>query len=450
MMENDGIFNKIAEALLSDYSSVYYVNAVTNEYHWYSINPEFRSLQIEQGGEDFFVNMARDARQVVYEEDLHIFLEEIQKEKLLQEMKSGMMQNIEYRLMIDGKPVYHSLRLIREVGEQDDYFILGVINVDREVRERIENEELIRKHEVFNQIAESLAAHYDVIYYVDCETGKYDAYTSNDIYGNLEIRETGNDFFEECKANSRILVHKDDVDRVTAILERDYLITTLDNRKRYSADYRLMINGIPQYTRLTVMWASDRIHFVIGVENITEEVRKENEHILAINFANEQARRDELTGIKNKKGYREMEDSIQQKIEMGVQSAFAMVVCDLNNLKKINDTKGHKAGDDYIRSASKLICNTFDHSPVFRIGGDEFVAVLIGDDYQNRERLFRTIRAQVLENQDKEDGPVIATGMALFDPEHDTKISDVFEHADRMMYDNKRSLKERAGESSER
>ena len=50
MTEQERIFNKIAEALLVDYSSVYYVNAVTNEYYWYSVNPQFHSLSLEQGG----------------------------------------------------------------------------------------------------------------------------------------------------------------------------------------------------------------------------------------------------------------------------------------------------------------------------------------------------------------------------------------------------------------
>ena len=167
MDNNDIIFNKIAEALLIDYSSVYYVNAVTNEYKWYSINPEFHSLQIEKDGKDFFVNMARDAEQVVYEEDKHIFKKDIQKENLLSKMKNGNMQSIVYRLVIDGKPVWHTLRLIREVSGDDDYFILGVLNIDNEIRLKKETEKLEKEREVFNQIAEGLAANYDVIYYVD-------------------------------------------------------------------------------------------------------------------------------------------------------------------------------------------------------------------------------------------------------------------------------------------
>ena len=127
MFSNDNVFYKIAEALLVDYSSVYYVNAITNEYQWYSVDPEFHSLHIEQGGEDFFKNIIRDVDKVVYEEDKHIFLEDFKKEKLLSDVKKGSMQSIEYRLMIDGQPVYHTLRLIRGLNDDEDFFILGVI-----------------------------------------------------------------------------------------------------------------------------------------------------------------------------------------------------------------------------------------------------------------------------------------------------------------------------------
>lgn len=69
MAAQDLIFKKISEALLVDYSSVYYVNAITNEYYWYSVNPEFHSLSLEQGGDDFFKNIIRDCKKVIYKED---------------------------------------------------------------------------------------------------------------------------------------------------------------------------------------------------------------------------------------------------------------------------------------------------------------------------------------------------------------------------------------------
>ena len=161
------IIEKIAEAFLGAFSSVYIVNTDTDEYIWYSINAEFNSLQIEHTGQDFFTNMARNARQVVYEEDQHIFTEDIRKETLM----AGKETEFIYRLMIDGKPVYHSMRLIRGgIHGEENYFILTVRNIDTEHRALLEKQELEAERQLFNQVAVSLARVYDVIYYVNTVT----------------------------------------------------------------------------------------------------------------------------------------------------------------------------------------------------------------------------------------------------------------------------------------
>ena len=581
MLDNNTIISRIAEALLVDYTSVYYVDAVTNEYQWYSTDPQYHSLHIEPSGDDFFTALVADTKRLIYEEDQHIFIEKMQKENLRAMLKSGDMRSIDYRLMIDGKPVYHSLRFIRGISGGDDYFIFGVMNVDKEVRHRLEVEKAERERNIYNQIvaslaehydtlyyidmdtnqyfefsstdvyksleiptvgddffsesrknlktfahpddlaktlnmidkdnmlknleennscrteyrlvvggeimhvrcsqirvsdnkhvilaleninaevkakealmesrkevvtysqiAESLASNYDVIYYVDNATGKYSEFTSNPIYGNLEIQEAGDDFFRDLKINGEQILHPEDKDRVFSILEKDYLISALDNRKQYSTDYRLYIDGNTQYTRLTVSWSSDKVHFIIGVENITDEVKREKEQVQALKLANELARRDELTGTKNKNAFQELETAIQKNIDSGMDYLpFAIVVCDINGLKYINDTFGHMAGDNYIRSSSRLICTIFAHSPVFRIGGDEFVAFLRSSDYENRDELFTELRQKVLDNLATNDGPVVASGISVYEPENDITFSQVFERADSMMYENKNSLK---------
>ncbi len=79
--------------------------------------------------------------------------------------------------------------------------------------------------------------------------------------------------------------------------------------------------------------------------------------------------RDELTGVKNKNAYKELEQSIQGNMDNGMDYLpYGLIVCDANNLKKINDTMGHAAGDEYIKACAKLLCNIFVHSPVFRVG----------------------------------------------------------------------------------
>ena len=221
MSKQDEIFKKISEALLMDYSSVYYVNAVTNEYFWYSVNPEFHSLSLEQGGDDFFKNIIRDCKSVVYEEDQHIFCEDIQKDKLMNAMKKGSMQNIEYRLMIDGVPVWHSLRMIRCADEKSDYFILGVINIDEQYRQREIDRETAVQKEVYNQICESLAEQFDTLYYVDIETNQYVEISSTDDYKKLNVPATGSDFFAESRRSVRKYVHPEDQDMIIKLHHKD-------------------------------------------------------------------------------------------------------------------------------------------------------------------------------------------------------------------------------------
>ncbi len=117
-----------------------------------------------------------------------------------------------------------------------------------------------------------------------------------------------------------------------------------------------------------------------------------------------------------------------------------MVVCDVNSLKAVNDTQGHRAGDKYIREASALICGIFKHSPVYRVGGDEFAVILSGRDYENRRALFSQMDFVNLA-RGKAGNLTIACGMAALDRTKDESFEAVFERADAEMYKNKRDMK---------
>ena len=147
--------------------------------------------------------------------------------------------------------------------------------------------------------------------------------------------------------------------------------------------------------------------------------------------------------------YHEFEVSLQHGIDQGEEKpGFAIVVCDINYLKHINDTYGHKAGDEYIKSACKMIFDVFSHSPVFRVGGDEFVVILTGTDYERRNALMEEIHEKVLENQRiMQFRPVVAVGMSVYDKAKDHKVIEVFERADKEMYQNKDHLKKLLAES---
>jgi diguanylate cyclase (GGDEF)-like protein len=159
------------------------------------------------------------------------------------------------------------------------------------------------------------------------------------------------------------------------------------------------------------------------------------------------AYKDPLTGVKSKQFYAEQENKLNQQIMSGSLREFAIVACDLNNLKITNDTKGHKAGDELLRSASKLICDHYAHSPVFRTGGDEFEVILQGQDFENRQSILSAINKTVEQNL-MEGKVVVAFGMSDFIPGEDKNLQDVFIRADEIMYRRKNDLKRMEAEKN--
>ncbi len=156
------------------------------------------------------------------------------------------------------------------------------------------------------------------------------------------------------------------------------------------------------------------------------------------------AYKDSLTGVKNKLAYAEME--AQKNIQIAGNSApqFAVAVFDLNDLKAINDCKGHDTGDRCIVDACRLICNHFKHSPVFRIGGDEFAVLLEGPDFENRLALHDSFDRMMNEANRQEGAVVVYMGMSEYDAKDDDAFHRVFVRADHEMYLRKRQLKRQA------
>ncbi|MBQ4382508.1 MAG: amino acid permease [Oscillospiraceae bacterium] len=156
--------------------------------------------------------------------------------------------------------------------------------------------------------------------------------------------------------------------------------------------------------------------------------------------ARDVAYKDGLTGVKSKHAYVEYERDMAARIYDGTVEPFAVLVCDVNGLKHINDTLGHKAGDTYILSASQLLCEYYKHSPVFRIGGDEFAIILQGMDYEKRHETLEAINRQIELNLGT--GKVVASlGMTDYKPGEDNTFHSVFTRADGLMYERKQQLK---------
>ncbi len=152
------------------------------------------------------------------------------------------------------------------------------------------------------------------------------------------------------------------------------------------------------------------------------------------------AYRDPLTGVKSKHAFVEYEMELEENINNGKAEDFAVLVCDVNGLKHVNDTLGHKAGDKYIQDAGRMISEQFKHSPVFRTGGDEFVVLMNGQDYPERDELVAEFN-KIVEQNIGTDKVVISAGLAEYKNGDDITFHEVFEIADKLMYTRKMELK---------
>ena len=159
----------------------------------------------------------------------------------------------------------------------------------------------------------------------------------------------------------------------------------------------------------------------------------------------ELATKDALTGIRNKTAY----DAAVQKLEWkmhGEICEFAIAMIDLNYLKRLNDTFGHDKGNIAIKKLCHIVCHIFAHSPVFRIGGDEFVVILTGEDFENRERLCRAFTDKLSElagqaELDPWEKVSASIGIATYDRAVDETVDNVFKRADKAMYAHKKEMK---------
>ena len=157
---------------------------------------------------------------------------------------------------------------------------------------------------------------------------------------------------------------------------------------------------------------------------------------------------DSLTNVKNKLAYDDTVEYINEKIRNGT-AEFAVIMCDLNYLKHINDNLGHIAGDEAIQKTASILCKAFPLSTVFRIGGDEFAVIPTGLDYSRIDEKLDALKTMLESQRNISDNYLerisLAFGCAVFERGKDTSYQEVFERADKIMYEEKKKIHEKDG-----
>lgn len=439
MTEKRSVSASIVHALTDGFEVIYYIDTDSGQYVQFSAQGRYEDLQIERSGRDFFGDTQRNIPRVIYPEDQERVALSMQKETLLAQLMGGCSFSMTYRLVMDGQPVYYNLRAVNALTKDEHHIVIGVSNIDAQMKRQMEYDAAKAQTLTYSRIAEALSRDYYSIYLVNTETDEFIEYSSNRDYQVLQVEQSGEDFFEKCRLNILRLVYEEDRELALSVWDKGRLMSELEDGRTFSITYRLVVKNEPVYINCKVIRMEDQNdshYLVIGISNVNEQMKRERE----LYSVREKANRDALTGVKSKLAYVETMNAMNQDIANGVAESFAVAVCDVNGLKTVNDTLGHQAGDRLIQEASHSICETFKHSPVFRIGGDEFVAILRGADYERRDALISEMAAKNVQNQ-QSGGVIIACGCGQWMAEQDSSFDDVFARADAAMYENKAVLK---------
>ena len=166
-----------------------------------------------------------------------------------------------------------------------------------------------------------------------------------------------------------------------------------------------------------------------------EEKEHELEQVVTIAY------KDALTGVKSRYAYVQKQELIDKEISNHTIKDFALIVFDINGLKRINDEFGHDTGDKYIIECVELMKKFFPEESLYRFGGDEFVSIIEGKDIDKIEAKHEEFFELIKKNA-KEYKPIVSSGMSKFRADTDYAFKTVFNRADKMMYSRKDYLKE--------
>ena len=235
--------------------------------------------------------------------------------------------------------------------------------------------------------------------------------------------------------------------RTTDIISSTNINAALSNYSAEEAKTTLIdfIRDNPAVDIAVVVVIIALLTVIITQQRIIRAKKEVEESHHQVDALNKRVFVDALTSVRNRGGFFECIQGIQDRLDNKEPVAFAVIILDCDNLKTVNDQYGHDKGDVYIKTASELICGVFKRSPVFRIGGDEFAVVLENEDYQNRKELTELFDKKAEEirasTENKWEQVSVALGMAEYDPQSDTSVDDVIHRADKTMYENKRTRK---------
>ena len=432
---NAVINSHLARALAFGYTELFYVNIETDEFIEFKNEEKTGKLIEIRRASNFFESCGVEVKIYVHQDDQSHFMKVFNYQFLSHILEHKFTYEFTYRRVANGR-AFHVLNRITRMDDDRRIIVITVSDIDDQVRHFAEQDRIAEERVVYARL-HALSGNYLCVYVVDPETAFFREFSSAEIYhASFSQAREGNDFFTFMRDGLRRYAYPDDRNRILLLLTRENILKEIERNGLFSLGYRVMIEEKPRYVQLecAIVAEKDGRRLIVGLKDVDAQVRQENEYKRSLATAQSLANLDPLTGVRSRHAYLKEENIIDRRIAEHMQSPFAVVMFDVNELKQVNDRDGHRAGDQYLRDASGIIGDIFRGCPVYRLGGDEFAVILQGDDYSRIDEFM-----SAMQRHNEGDGIKIACGCAKF--ENDACVATVFDRADRNMYQNKRRMK---------
>ena len=265
-VESKGLsFSNVARALSTNYINLYYVDLETEEFTEYSPYRNKEEISAERNGIHFFDAVREDAPAALYSEDLDAFLTAFTKKNVKTALRKYGAFNYTYRLMIDGKPQYVSMKAVC-MEKEDNRIIIGINNVDAGVRQRETIERLKAETATYNRIS-VLMGDFVFIYTVDPETCRYLEYSCASEYAELGIPTEGEDFFRDSIRESIDRIHEDDLEFFLKEFTKENVMDKTKNGEIFTLEYRIRLRNIMEKVALRagIVEEKDGPQLIVGV-----------------------------------------------------------------------------------------------------------------------------------------------------------------------------------------
>jgi len=356
--------------------------------------------------------------------------------------KRGEVENLETRFRRKDGSVLFGLISAKRINMAGEDCLLSIV---RDITERKQaeisleksNEELTAAHETLIATEEELRTQYAEVLHMNQELAAYEAERTALLSAipdlmllfdkdgvHLDYAKPAD--FEACFEPDQVVIGRNVADILPAKYAQSfirYIRKTLATKKTQFYEYSRMIHGVRRHWEVRFSRVSDTK--VLAMSRDTTAIRQSEEQVKFLSM------HDALTAAYNRAYFEEELLRLQAR----EHKSIGMFVCDVDGLKLINDTLGHRQGDELLKTVAAIL-STGIEQPDFtaRIGGDEFAVVLFEPEQHRMEDLEKQYKSAVAEYNERNPHLPLSLSMGWAVDLDGIHIDRVFKEADNNMY----------------